>query len=223
MPSVLLTAPSVEPVSLAEAKAHLRVDVTDDDALITALITAARQSAEHKTRRSLCTQQWSLVLDQFPVPGYNMGSANWYGPQYGTSPGPLTTLRTEGTTGYEIYLDHCPVQAVDSITYVDASGVGQSLPGSAYKLDAVTEPSRIVPAYGTTWPATRNEIAAVVVAYTTGYGLAAAVPQPIKQWILLRLGAMYENREETAIGRGLMAIDMPFADGLLDAYRVLGY
>ena len=66
MPSVLVTAPAAEPLTLAEAKLHLRVDDTADDALIGALITAARQHAEHDTRRALVTQTWKLALDASP-------------------------------------------------------------------------------------------------------------------------------------------------------------
>lgn len=231
MPSILVAGPAVEPVSRADAKAHLRVDIADDDSLIDALIGAARQAAEHRTRRSLVLQQWRLVLDQFPAPGYNIGSANWYGPQYGISPGPMTTLRPEGTTGFELYLDHTPVRSVDSITYTDTNGTTQTLDPSQYKLDTVSEPCRIVPAYGTTWPGTRNEINAVTVNFTCGYGAAGgdaaasalAVPESIKSWIKLRIGAMYENREEVALGRSITAVDLPFADGLLDPYRVLVY
>lgn len=62
----LITPPSEEPLTLDEAKAHLRVESTDDDALITALIVAAREQAESITARALCTQTWELVLDAFP-------------------------------------------------------------------------------------------------------------------------------------------------------------
>jgi Phage gp6-like head-tail connector protein len=225
MPTIQITPPGTEPVTLAEAKLHLRLEssFTDDDTKVSQLIVMARKAAEDYTRRSLITQQWKLVCDQFPAPGINIGSANWYGPQYGTSPGPMTTLRPEGSTGFEIFLDHCPVQTVDSITYTDGDGNAQTLSPSLYKLDTITEPCRIVPAYGTTWPATRNEINAVSVSYTTGYGNASAVPDPIKGWMLLRIGAMYENREEIVVGSRLASVDLPFVDGLLQPYRVLGY
>jgi uncharacterized phiE125 gp8 family phage protein len=62
----LVTPPAGEPVSLAEAKLHLRVDVDDDDALIGSLISAARQAAETLTGRQMITARWKLVLDAFP-------------------------------------------------------------------------------------------------------------------------------------------------------------
>jgi len=226
MPSKLVSPPSIEPVTLAEAKLHLRVEsaMTDDDALITALITSARMLGEQITRRAFITQSWQTVLDTFPAPGQNVGSANWYGPQWGNSPGPLTTLRADGRTGFELFLDHAPLITVDSISYIDIDGVTQTLSSALYKVDSITEPCRVVPAYGNTWPGTRNEINAVTVNYTCGYGAAAAsVPEPIKSWIKLRVGAMYENREEFATGRSIVAIEMPFIDGLLQNYRVQTY
>lgn len=62
----LITAPTVEPVSLAEAKLHCKVDGTDDDTRLAILISAARQLAEQKTGRAFAPQAWELVLDQFP-------------------------------------------------------------------------------------------------------------------------------------------------------------
>ena len=63
----LITGPAAEPISLAEAKSHLRVVGTEDDALISLLISSARQSAEHETGRALVSQTWELVLDAFPT------------------------------------------------------------------------------------------------------------------------------------------------------------
>lgn len=66
MSLIIITAPTVEPVTLAEAKLHCKVDGTDDDTLLTALIVAARQQAEHRLGRALCTQTLEKVLDTFP-------------------------------------------------------------------------------------------------------------------------------------------------------------
>lgn len=66
MPLIIITAPTEEPVTLAEAKLHCKVDGTDDDTLLTALIVAARQQAEHRLGRALCTQTLEKVLDIFP-------------------------------------------------------------------------------------------------------------------------------------------------------------
>lgn len=58
-----ITHPAVEPVSLAEVKAYLRLDHTDDDDLINDLIEAARDAAEMYLRQSLITQTWLLTYD----------------------------------------------------------------------------------------------------------------------------------------------------------------
>ncbi len=60
-------APTTEPVTLAEAKAHLGVTITDDDARIQALITAAREWVENDSGRALITQTWVAKLDAFPA------------------------------------------------------------------------------------------------------------------------------------------------------------
>jgi hypothetical protein len=63
MTSYLIAGPGEEPVSLAEVKAFARVDGTDEDALISALIAAARLHVESLTGRALVTQTWRLVLN----------------------------------------------------------------------------------------------------------------------------------------------------------------
>jgi len=62
----LVTPPVLEPVTLAETKAHLRIEHTLEDILIGSLITAARNFVENFTRRALIEQSWKLTLDQFP-------------------------------------------------------------------------------------------------------------------------------------------------------------
>lgn len=68
MPLTLVqtVAPASEPVTLAEAKLHLRVEVSDDDDLITGLLKAARQYAETVTGRQLMQATWRLNLDAWP-------------------------------------------------------------------------------------------------------------------------------------------------------------
>jgi uncharacterized phiE125 gp8 family phage protein len=65
----LTTPPAAEPVTLDQAKAHLKVDTTDDDALITSLIAAARARAEWHTGRAFITQSWTFWLDGWPCDG----------------------------------------------------------------------------------------------------------------------------------------------------------
>jgi uncharacterized phiE125 gp8 family phage protein len=69
MTVVLTAAPSAEPISLAEAKAHLRVDASDEDGLLTALIAAARMFIERTLGLALVTQEWSYFLDFWPRGG----------------------------------------------------------------------------------------------------------------------------------------------------------
>lgn len=219
----LVIPPIVEPITLAQAKAHLRVDTPNDDALITELISASREFAEGICRRAFCTQGWKLVLDSWPSPAMNISSSNWYGPNWGTSPGPLTTLQVDGLTGYEIIPGVAQVQSVESIKYIDANGVQQTLAPTAYKVDVVSPLGRIVPAYGTTWPAARNEINAIEIAFTAGYGDDTKVPSGIKKWMLIRLGTMYENREELAILTRGKVEPLGYVDRLLDNYRLLRF
>ncbi len=61
----LITGPAAEPISLTEAKAHLRVTGADDDTLITALIAAARKWVENYTRRALVLSEMEWKLDEF--------------------------------------------------------------------------------------------------------------------------------------------------------------
>ncbi|MGH6770074.1 MAG: head-tail connector protein [Xanthobacteraceae bacterium] len=69
MSSILLTPPVVEPLSLADAKAFLRIEHADDDAVIAALIAGARSHVEAGTRRALIAQTWRLVRDRWPANG----------------------------------------------------------------------------------------------------------------------------------------------------------
>lgn len=67
MALTLIAPPSAEPLSLDEAKAHLRIDTGTEDTLIGVLITAARHAVEVRTGRALITQGWRWVLDETPA------------------------------------------------------------------------------------------------------------------------------------------------------------
>jgi uncharacterized phiE125 gp8 family phage protein len=70
MPSILLSGPAAEPITLAQAKAFLRVEHDDDDDVIAALIAGARIHVEAATRRALVTQGWRLTRDAWPDAGF---------------------------------------------------------------------------------------------------------------------------------------------------------
>jgi uncharacterized phiE125 gp8 family phage protein len=62
---VQVVAPVREPLTLEEAKQHLRIDHANEDSLILALITAVRHRAENETNRLFITQDWKMTLGEF--------------------------------------------------------------------------------------------------------------------------------------------------------------
>lgn len=163
------TAPP-EPLTLAEAKAHLRVTCTDEDAYLTALITTARAEAENRLQRSLVPSAWRVALDAFPGPAYPA-----------------------------IRLPMAPVTQITTLRYWSSTGVLVDLDPAAWLLDAYSAPARLVPAPGTQWPADAQvRPGAVVVDYLAGYTTPADVPMPIKQWMLLAMGDMDTQRARSA-------------------------
>jgi len=166
---VRVTQPAEEPVTLEEAKIHLRVDATDEDALISSLIVSAREHVEGFQGRSLVTQTWRLSLDRFP-------------------------------RGRVIRLPRPPLQSVTSITYIDPDGNQQMLAPGAYDVDADSEPGRVVLKDSAGWPDTADMPSAVLITYEAGYGSARAVPQAVKQAMLLLIGHWHANRETAVVG-----------------------
>lgn len=107
-----------------------------------------------------------------------------------------TTLRLTLEEWPEMfYLPSPPLVSVTSIKYHDLSGVQQTLSASDYLADTYTQPGRIAPAYGVSWPSARAQLNSIEVLYVAGYGAASAVPWAIKQAILFTVGTWYEMRE----------------------------
>lgn len=214
----LVDAPQEEPVSLAAAKTHLRLtsDDTTQDALIQGLIASAREQAEAATNRKFITQTWKLTLDTFPYAGRQS-------PAYWLNLPPLQeyTVYAFRSDTDAIRVPFPPLQSVTSIKYYDPSGVQQTIDPSLYIVDAASEPARIVPVPNYTWPTPQYRINAVEVVFDAGYGDATLVPQCISRWMLLRVGAMFENREEVVVDHRITSVDLAFVDSLLDPVRVL--
>lgn len=164
----VVTPPTVEPVTVQEVQAHLRIDSVDDEDLVTALAVAARQWCEDQTGRQFCTATLRSKLSGFP------------------SEGPITLPRAPASAITSItYLDSAGAsQTLSASDYVLAADLapaevhlapGASWPTTAERPDAVT--ITYTAGYG---------------------GAAAAVPQPIRSAILLKCQALYDRDPKEA-------------------------
>lgn len=116
-------------------------------------------------------------------------------------------------------LTRVPAASITSLKYWDTAGVQQTLGTGLYTLDNADDYANayVVPVYGGAWPDTRDQINAVALRYVAGYAAAANVPDSIKAWIKLQVGAMYENRQAEG---AVQTYALGFADRLLDRYKV---
>jgi uncharacterized phiE125 gp8 family phage protein len=185
----VITPADVEPISLAEARTHLRDDAQYDspydtplseldDDLIQTLITAARQWAEEFTGRTIAQATLEYNLDAFPS---------------GTE-----------VADRVIELPGSPIQSLVSVGYTNADGA-QTIDSADYQIDLVSNPPRLSPAVDVSaWPATTTMMNAVQVQYLAGYTLPTdspndyPLPKLMKQAILLVIGHWYANTEDGA-------------------------
>jgi len=131
------------------------------------------------------------------------------------------------TQTIDLYLDEFPdweinlrpLQSVSAITYVDTAGATQTLSAADYIVDSTGTPARITPAYGVSWPSTRDQVNAVKVRFIAGYGAASAVPQCVKNWMLMRIKTLYETRDSVTFQNGTAVFPESYVDGLLDPER----
>lgn len=118
-----------------------------------------------------------------------------------------------------IELAQAPVISVQAVRYFDADGIEQTLDLASVHVDTASQPALLSPV--DEWPETQPRPNAVTVEYTAGFGTAAAdVPLPLRQWILLAIGTMYDVRHADAVQP---VVPHAFADYLLNPYRVLGF
>jgi hypothetical protein len=203
---------SSEPISLAQAKEHLRVDDTSSDTHINSLIKVARTVAETWTRRQFISATYALRLDYFPGQAWSTNRMS----------APLSQV--EGSNGNPfgwciyrnlIRLPAPPLISVSSIAYIDTTGTTQTLSSSNYIVDPYSEPARISPAYGMTWPATQARINAVTITYLAGWANATACPENVAHLIRVMVADYFENR--VAVGQKEMSDYTPAVRSLADS------
>lgn len=190
----LVTAPATEPVTTAEAKLHLRVDISTDDTHIDNLVSAARQHVEAWLCRALITQTWDYKLASLPSSRYI---------ELPLAPLVSVTSVTYVPDGGNSTTFSSSYYAVDA----DAE------PGRVDLVSTADWPS----------DALRPGLP-ITVRFVAGYGSASAVPKAIKQAILLLVGHWYENREAIAIAKVGKFMDLPLAvEALLTPYRMWSF
>lgn len=170
MGRLLLQGPAEAPVSVVDAKLHLRIDGDAENATVERMVKAATSNAERITNRAFVTQKWALILDRFP------------------------------SHNQPIKLPLPPLQTVDVITYFDSTDTEQTLPASDYVADPSGLLGKVMPAWRKCWPATSGRPMAVRIEFTAGYGAAVDVPPDIVSALLLLLGSLDQNREAVVIG-----------------------
>jgi len=225
--SLIRNEEGAEPVTLADAKLHLRIDSSDDDDLISALITTARRWAEDYCDRTFVVSQYTLSLDSF----YGaIGSPV----QFGLKADGNNIEGRQGTVPQlDIELPRPPLSPVDAegqgnpvlITYIPtAGGTRTTLSSSEYRVDYTATPGVARPLYGKTWPSHLVDQNSVQVTFYAGPSIywtndysgtlnVAAVKSAIKMIV----GHLWSNRDastETALS------DVPFGvKAMLDTLR----
>lgn len=205
----LTAPPSVEPITLAEAKVFLRVDVNDDDALITALVTAAREACERFTGRALVTQTWTQFRDDWP-------GANLPG---GALTGPFAVAR-----GAVIEIPRPPLLSIVHVKTYDDTDTATIWAASNYLVDTASEPGRLIARTGVALPEATRTAAGIEIRFDAGYApddigspsdLIGNIPGGLVEGIRRLVAYLYENRgdcgaEEAAALSGATLLWRPY-------------
>lgn len=194
----LVTDFTALPVTLAEAKNHLKLDTSPtDDALIFALIRTATIACQDYTGLSLLTQTWRLYMDRFPVKRMEW----WDGVRQGADIPECISY---------IEIEKAPVQSVTHLKTYDNDDTAYTFSSSAYQVDAVSKPARLALRIGQTWPTTvLRPVNGIEIEFIAGYGDSQnQVPQSIRLGILQHIASMYEHRGDM-LGPDGSVIDAP--------------
>jgi uncharacterized phiE125 gp8 family phage protein len=184
MTLTLNTPPALEPVTLDEAKAQLRVTYDQEDALIGALITAARQRIEGELGIALIATGFREIHDAWPL-------------EVGTAV-PVTDPLTALFSG-PIRLVRGPLISVTAIAVADGTGTFQTVNPASYAAEVGSRPGRIAP-YDVAWPAPGVPTGGVRIDYTAGYGAGEGdVPAPLRQAILQLVADGFEHRSDAPL------------------------
>lgn len=215
MALMLVTSPAREPMTLAEAKDHLRVDGADDDALISELISAARRQAEESTRRALITQTWRLFLDRWLMK--SSIARDW---REGVTEG--ADIRADPGS---VEIPRPPLQQVASVKTYDESDAATTWAASNYFVDTASQPGRLVRRTGASWPTPGRAANGIEIEFAAGYGdNPGDVPEALRQGMLLLVGHLYEHREavlEVEHGRSALTTLPLGVQVLWGPYRVV--
>jgi hypothetical protein len=216
-----IVEPTVEPLTLDEARQHVQIVETWQDLRLTDAIRGARDQVERYCQRALLTQTWELRLGS-PLAtggGARLG-AGWGRPGVTRSheddfvrnlvttrdgsPVPLVTT-WRGDPGCVIRLPWAaPLQAIDNI-WVD----GAQLTTDAYAVDTV-EPAAV-------WLVTGGEF--IRVEYRCGVTDPALVPPSIKEAVYVLTGTAFAWREAGGLEPAASVTQMPLAvQQRLDAF-----
>lgn len=195
---VCLTPPTQEPVTLDDVLAFMRVDESDNPALVESLLVAAREKVERTTNRALLTQTWLLTLSAWPA--------------------------GHGYAGRLIELDRSPLASVTSVKYYPADGSAQqTLAAEAYHTLARPQPGVLCLRSGWTWPALADRPDAVEVTFVAGVEKPSDVPERIKQAIRM-LVAYWHDMNRTGVNIGNIVNQLPdHWDDIILQHRVGGW
>ncbi len=205
------TAPTWEPVTLADAKAHLVVDGSADNVLIADLITVAREACEDITGRKIPSQGITITMDAWP----RSAREQWWD---GMREGAIASL----VNSEPIDLPGVPLQSVESITTYDDANAATIVDPATYFIDASddNQPGRVCLRYGATWPSDLRPINGIVIEATVGYATAPATPSALRRAVLMILADLYANRGDAWTGDGMTPAARSGALPILERYTL---